>query len=157
MKRILNFLIFFNKEIWSTRFPHLEDSIFEQYEIQNIFCYSIQFNLPSFYIYPVNSLENNNIEWNDSINQKFLWTKIDVSIVPGLGKNKGFGRCFTLLPTTEITKYGIKNISLRLKKNANVYFHTPGAFQSSKVNVGPFQVELGNIVEMDVRHELFNR
>ena len=117
----------------------------------------IQFNLPSFYIYPVNSLENNNIEWNDSINQKFLWTKIDVSIVPGLGKNKGFGRCFTLLPTTEITKYGIKNISLRLKKNANVYFHTPGAFQSSKVNVGPFQVELGNIVEMDVRHELFNR
>ena len=33
---------------------------------------------------------------------------MDVSIVPGLGKNKGFGRCFTLVPTTEHTMY-LKN------------------------------------------------
>ena len=97
-----------------------------------------------------------NVGWQNSTNQKLLWSKIDVSIVPGMGSSTGFGRCFTSIPTIDHTKYGIKRISLKLKKASNVYFHTPGTFQSANVNIGQ-SVSLGKIVELDVIHELFNR
>ena len=37
-----------------------------------------------------------------------------------------YGRCFTLMPSKNLTKYGIKKVYFKLLVNATIFIHTPG-------------------------------
>ena len=42
--------------------------------------------------------------------------------------SKHYGRCFTLTPSDEIIRNGIKMIALKLMANSSIFVHTPGVY-----------------------------
>ena len=66
-----------------------------------------------------------------------------------------YGRCFTLTPSKNLTKYGIKMVYLKLLVNATIFIHTPGML--IKANEGELKqlhnVALGKKYEFVFKHE----
>ena len=63
----------------------------------------------------------------------------------------------TYLCTHSITKIIIRSISLLLNRRVDVYFHTPGMFQTARPNTVMKQyqyIEFGRMVLLDFKHEL---
>ena len=61
-----------------------------------------------------------------------------------------FGRCFTLTPSDDYTKYGIKKIGLRILVNSTIFIHSAGIVQT-----GSRQIMSEQYVELRKRYNFF--
>ena len=66
--------------------------------------------------------------------------------------SKHYGRCFTLTPSDEIIRNGIKMIALKLMANSSIFVHTPGVYNKRLKQQSRKYVELGKRYSFKFKH-----
>ena len=65
-----------------------------------------------------------------------------------------YGRCFTMQPTPDYISYGVKKISITLGREVDLYFHTPGMFETG-IEIVKIQPGMYYRKEMEIDYEVF--
>ena len=94
--------------------------------------------------------EDNEYFENDPKLLKKLWSQTD---------NLKYGRCFTLVPTSDHIKLGIQQITIRVSSDVELFFHTPEMFLTTRSEVlqeKPMQsISLGCSYDIGIKRDLF--
>ena len=94
--------------------------------------------------------EDNEYFENDPKLLKKFWSQTD---------SLKYGRCFTLVPTSEHIKLGIQKITIRVSSDLKLFFHTPGIFITTRKETEVMEmqsVSLGYSYDIGIQHDLFN-